>query len=83
MSRSKKKTLKEGFIESASNFVINNNFIERIIKNRAMFEETNPFKAFPYKLGKYITDVKAIIDEELGKYKEQVHDFFSKLFLGK
>ncbi|KKL59160.1 hypothetical protein LCGC14_2218170, partial [marine sediment metagenome] len=22
-------------------------------------------------------------DEELGKYKEQVHDFFSKLFLGK
>ncbi|KKN34037.1 hypothetical protein LCGC14_0797980 [marine sediment metagenome] len=83
MLRNKKKTLKEGFIELASNFYINNAFLQRIIENMTMFEETNPFKAFPYKLGKYITDVKAIIDEELSNYKDAVHDFFSRLFLGK
>ena len=83
MLRSKKKTLKEGFIELVSNFYINNAFLRQITENMTMFEETNPFKSFPYKLGKFITDMKAIIDEELGKYKETVHDFFSKLFLGK
>jgi len=83
MTRRKEKTVKEGAIESAFSLYLDNTHAKIIEENMKMFEETNPIKSFPYKLGKFITDIKAIIDEELGKYKETVHEFFSKLFLGK
>ena len=83
MLRSKKKTLKEGFIELSSKLFVDKLHLERLINNIEYYEGTNPYKNAFFKFCKYITDVKTIIDDELGQYKDAVHDFFSKLFLGK